>query len=386
MIVPPRAVWHAWRSPALDSVPASACKAAALALRRDLSVSGADLRIAATPAPGRPPHRAVRWWRGAAVVATKQQTARHRFARCRAARSVVLGRGARWLSGRRNGGGGGRTNDAGQALANRSGSHALAARGCQVVTDIVLVDRDSNALPMTGWPCGRPPAAFHCVMAVGPSQRPYHWWRPRARVDRSPRHSTARCAGRSRRHWFVPVSAHGAMRRNRRRRRCQPLPRQRQRPEHCWTASAFPRPDLLPRLQSAPPMPAVPGYSFWLKRTTPLPCNVQPGCWKATGWWCTVRPRAGSAAACLIACRVEAAMKATAGKLNMDLAPGTVRRIVWVALTMHCHRCRAMAAARCRSSSRRLPTMPPCGCVWQTSHRPTAAVPLASVSADLPFA
>jgi hypothetical protein len=72
-------------------------------------------------------------------------------------------------------------------------------------------------------------------------------------------------------------------------------------------------------------------------------------------------------------------MKATAGKLNMDLAPGTVRRIVWVALTML-----AIVAALWlqHAADRRLALANDAAVrsAWQTSQSPAAAVPLASVS------
>lgn len=72
-------------------------------------------------------------------------------------------------------------------------------------------------------------------------------------------------------------------------------------------------------------------------------------------------------------------MKATAGKLNMDLAPGTVRRIVWVALTVL-----AIVAALWlqHAADRRLALANDAAVrsAWQTSQSPAAAVPLASVS------
>ena len=72
-------------------------------------------------------------------------------------------------------------------------------------------------------------------------------------------------------------------------------------------------------------------------------------------------------------------MKATAGKLTMDLAPGTVRRIVWVALTML-----AIVAALWlqHAADRRLALAHDAAVrsAWQTSQSPAAAVPLASVS------
>ena len=73
-------------------------------------------------------------------------------------------------------------------------------------------------------------------------------------------------------------------------------------------------------------------------------------------------------------------MKATAGKLTMDLAPGTVRRIVWVALTML-----AIAAALWlqHAADRRLALAHDAAVrsAWQTSPPPSTMLPLASVSA-----
>ena len=72
-------------------------------------------------------------------------------------------------------------------------------------------------------------------------------------------------------------------------------------------------------------------------------------------------------------------MKATTGKLNIGLAPGSVRRIAWAAVTMltiaaalwlqHAADRRAALAQEAAVRS-----------AWQTSQSPAAAVPLASVS------
>ena len=73
-------------------------------------------------------------------------------------------------------------------------------------------------------------------------------------------------------------------------------------------------------------------------------------------------------------------MKATAGKLNMDLAPGTVRRIVWVALTVLA----IVAALWLQHAADRRLTLVHNAAVrsaWQTSPPPSTMLPLASVSA-----
>ena len=148
VIVPPQLGLARLAIPGFAGLSASErLQAAALALRRDLSVSGADLRIAATPAPGPTTssgHAMVAWCSSGSDTNNKP-LATDLPGAVQPGRLYWVGAPAGYLVGEM-GAVVVEPNDAGQALPTEVAA-MLAARGCQVVTDIVLVDRDSNALP-----------------------------------------------------------------------------------------------------------------------------------------------------------------------------------------------------------------------------------------------
>jgi hypothetical protein len=148
VIVPPQLGLARLAIPGFAGLSASErLQAAALALRRDLSVSGADLRIAATPAPGPTTssgHAMVAWCSSSSDTNNKP-LATDLPGAVQPGRLYWVGAPAGYLVGEM-GAVVVEPNDAGQALPTEVAA-MLAARGCQVVTDIVLVDRDSNALP-----------------------------------------------------------------------------------------------------------------------------------------------------------------------------------------------------------------------------------------------
>ena len=148
VIVPPQLGLARLAIPGFAGLSASErLQAAALALRRDLSVSGADLRIAATPAPGPTTssgHAMVAWCSSSSDTNNKP-LATDLPGAVQPGRLYWVGAPAGYLVGEM-GAVVVEPNDAGLALPTEVAA-MLAARGCQVVTDIVLVDRDSNALP-----------------------------------------------------------------------------------------------------------------------------------------------------------------------------------------------------------------------------------------------
>ncbi len=148
VIVPPQLGLARLAIPGFAGLSASErLQAAALALRRDLSVSDADLRIAATPAPGPTTssgHAMVAWC-GSGSDTNNRPLATDLPGAVQPGRLYWVGAPAGYLVGEM-GAVVVEPNDAGQALPTEVAA-MLAARGCQVVTDIVLVDRDSNALP-----------------------------------------------------------------------------------------------------------------------------------------------------------------------------------------------------------------------------------------------
>lgn len=148
VIVPPRLGLARLAIPGFAALAANErLQAAALALRRDLSVSGADLRVAATPAPGSTTssgHAMVAWCSSISDT-DNRPIATDLPGAVQPGRLYWVAAPAGYLVGE-TGAVVVEHADPGQALPTEV-TAMLAARGCQQVTDIVLVDRDVTALP-----------------------------------------------------------------------------------------------------------------------------------------------------------------------------------------------------------------------------------------------
>lgn len=147
VIVPPRLGFARLAIPGFAALAANErLQAAALALRRDLSVTSSALRVAAAPAPDQAAstsHAMVAWCDG--VDAENQTLATDLPGAVQPGRLYWVGAPTGYLVGEM----GAVVVEGTANVEALPGEVAamLAAQGCQTVTDIVLVDHDATALP-----------------------------------------------------------------------------------------------------------------------------------------------------------------------------------------------------------------------------------------------